>query len=578
MPKPAGMFRIFCLGGSTTVGFPYGYIGSFSTFLRDRLKATFPEKSIEIINLGMTATNSFTVLDMAQELIKYQPDMFIVYDGHNEFYGALGIASNEALGSTRLFTLLSLKLIHFKSFLLLRDVIEAITGAFAESQAEDFGGTMMERLARGQFVTYDSPMYNKALQIFRDNLSDLVSICRAHAIPLLLGSQVSNLRTQRPFESDISLLDSPEKRLAFNSAMNKGISYRLNGQFDSALTEFRRAVEYDSLHAEAQYQTARMLDTLGLKNTSREKYVKARDYDNLRFRASSDFNEAIRDVSDDSMVIFVDVEGAFAANSPDSIPGSELILEHLHPNVRGYFLIAKAYANAMREHEFIAFPQVWFVHRVSDEQLWQDRTITDLDELVGERRVEYLVSGWPFIPTHKALRVISSDDTLRNIAERVATSRLMWEQAHLEAAQYFETLGDIAKAEKQYLSIINQIPFNVSPYLSLAQLYLRKGRNSQARSILLASLDVEKTPYACKALGAIAVDMGKLHEAIEFLRQALALSQSTHDRSENGYLLALAFNRAGERVNAIEQLKNVLSIDPNYQPALQSLRFIQSQK
>src|SRR5438046_2339610 len=31
VPKPGGTFRIFCLGGSTTAGYPYGYVGSFST-------------------------------------------------------------------------------------------------------------------------------------------------------------------------------------------------------------------------------------------------------------------------------------------------------------------------------------------------------------------------------------------------------------------------------------------------------------------------------------------------------------------------------------------------------------------
>ena len=37
MPKPKGVYRIFCLGGSTTVGYPYWYNGSFSSFLRDQL-------------------------------------------------------------------------------------------------------------------------------------------------------------------------------------------------------------------------------------------------------------------------------------------------------------------------------------------------------------------------------------------------------------------------------------------------------------------------------------------------------------------------------------------------------------
>ena len=48
--KAPGTFRIFCLGGSTTVGYPYWFNGSFSSFLRDRLRAIFPDKGIEVIN------------------------------------------------------------------------------------------------------------------------------------------------------------------------------------------------------------------------------------------------------------------------------------------------------------------------------------------------------------------------------------------------------------------------------------------------------------------------------------------------------------------------------------------------
>ncbi len=42
MPKPAGTFRIFCLGGSTTVGYPYSFNVAFSSFLRDHLRGVFP--------------------------------------------------------------------------------------------------------------------------------------------------------------------------------------------------------------------------------------------------------------------------------------------------------------------------------------------------------------------------------------------------------------------------------------------------------------------------------------------------------------------------------------------------------
>ena len=579
MPKPAGTFRIFCLGGSTTVGFPYGYIGSFSTFLRDRLNILFPEKNIEIINLGMTATNSFTTVDIAREVVDYEPDMFLVYDGHNEFYGALGIASNESLGSSRLLTKTYLRLIHLRTFVLVRDLIADIHGLFSSSPTSDLSGTMMERLARGQYIPHGSKAYVDGMEIFKANLQELKSICDEHSIPLLLASQVSNVRTQPPFISDESLLDSPEKPLAFHSTFNRGLAQWMNGSFDSSLVEFQQAVALDSLHAETHYRIARALDALGRKQEARAEYIKARDFDNLRFRTSSDFNETIHSMEDGKRVVFVDVERKFKANSPDSIVGSELILEHLHPNLRGYYLIAKAYAEVMRTHQFIASAREWNERdTLTDAQLWNTRSITEIDERFGKRRVEFLTSGWPFTPERREIPALQPDDTLGAVIDQVVLGDLTWEQGHVSAAQFFEGRNELEKAEKEYLAIINQIPLNVSPYLVLGQMYLQQGRNQDAEGVLLASLKIENTVFAYRALGVISSESGRTKDAITFFNHAFTLSQAAKDRTENGYLLALAMSRGGKTQEAALQLQRVLSIDPDFRPAQQLLNKLQPRK
>lgn len=166
--KPTGTFRIFCLGGSTTVGFPYWYNGSFSSFLRDRLKALFPDRSIEVVNLGMTATNSYTVLDLAGDLIKYEPDLFIVYDGHNEFYGALGVASNEGGINERWMVLMYLRIIHLRTFQLVKKIISDVFNMFRKTPADNLSrATMMEQLAKGKNILYNSYTYNQVLSVFK---------------------------------------------------------------------------------------------------------------------------------------------------------------------------------------------------------------------------------------------------------------------------------------------------------------------------------------------------------------------------------------------------------------------------
>ncbi|HES59055.1 MAG TPA: hypothetical protein ENO18_01370, partial [Caldithrix sp.] len=58
--KNAGTIRIFCLGGSTTAGFPFHHQIPFPFQLQKILKARFPMSNFEVINIGISAINSYT--------------------------------------------------------------------------------------------------------------------------------------------------------------------------------------------------------------------------------------------------------------------------------------------------------------------------------------------------------------------------------------------------------------------------------------------------------------------------------------------------------------------------------------
>ena len=91
-------FRIVVQGGSSAAGYPLYYGGSFSRMLEQRLLQSFPGKPIEVINTAMAAVNSYTLLDLADEIIEQRPDLVLIYAGHNEYYGSLGVGSAESLG------------------------------------------------------------------------------------------------------------------------------------------------------------------------------------------------------------------------------------------------------------------------------------------------------------------------------------------------------------------------------------------------------------------------------------------------------------------------------------------------
>jgi len=577
MPKPAGTYRIFCLGGSTTVGYPYWYNGAFSTFLRDRLRLVFPEKHIEVVNVGMTATNSFTVLDMAQDVVHYEPDLLVVYDGHNEFYGALGVGSNESVGTARWLTLLYLKVVHFKTFSLLRDIYQGAAITLRGADAPDQSGTMMEKLASGKYVSYGSTLYSKGLEVFRANLADLHELCATHNVPVLLSSQVSNLRGQPPFVSDDPERVSPDQAAMLSALLAAAKVSMQAGNFREALQHASQALEIDSLHAMAHYLVAQYLDTVGRKEEARQEYIKARNYDRLRFRMSSEFNKVIREATDGQRSFFVDMEVAFARASRDSIIDNSLIVEHLHPNSWGYFLMAKEYARTMRTHELLAKAHEWETHdTLADDLLWIERNLTAIDEVIAKRRTDILTSGWPFTNQTPTVFAIAPNDTLGLIAERVTRAEWNWQQAHEATAEFYLGRRDTASAIKEYQTLVNMIPVSAGTHLKLAQLYLRKKDQASARRNLLQSLEVEKTLLAYRALGDIAMNANDPKSAVEYYEKTFTFTQSPAEQVDNGYLLALALARADNLDHSVNQLLRVLSLKPDYKPAVNLLQEINS--
>ena len=86
--KAKGTIRLFCLGGSTVQGRPYSIETAFPVWLRLNLESMFPEKTFEVVNCGGISYASYRLVPILTECLSYQPDMFIVCTGHNEFLEA----------------------------------------------------------------------------------------------------------------------------------------------------------------------------------------------------------------------------------------------------------------------------------------------------------------------------------------------------------------------------------------------------------------------------------------------------------------------------------------------------------
>lgn len=60
--KPANGLRLVVQGGSTAAGYPYGMGAALAGMLEQRLRRTFPERPVEVVNTALSAVNSYTLL------------------------------------------------------------------------------------------------------------------------------------------------------------------------------------------------------------------------------------------------------------------------------------------------------------------------------------------------------------------------------------------------------------------------------------------------------------------------------------------------------------------------------------
>ena len=162
-------------------------MGSFSRYIRKRLELNYPNNTIEVVNISLSAINTYTLLDLLPEVLTQKPDLILIYTGHNEYYGALGVGSMESLGTSRTVVKLILYLNKYKTIQLIRDILSSFLSALKDESVNDEPGTLMSRMAQDQYINLNSDKYNLGLEQFEDNMRDIIQMIQAHNVPVTVS-------------------------------------------------------------------------------------------------------------------------------------------------------------------------------------------------------------------------------------------------------------------------------------------------------------------------------------------------------------------------------------------------------
>jgi lysophospholipase L1-like esterase len=83
VPKPDGLVRVVCIGGSTTVA---GRTNdeTYPALLEEKLRRRFPGLRVEVLNLGVSSVTTEYWLQRLGRVLAYEPDVIIQYQGIND--------------------------------------------------------------------------------------------------------------------------------------------------------------------------------------------------------------------------------------------------------------------------------------------------------------------------------------------------------------------------------------------------------------------------------------------------------------------------------------------------------------
>ena len=281
VPKPLGTLRIVTLGGSSINNLQLEW-KKLKQQLQKRLAPHF--SNVEIINAGGRSYGSHRLVKVMQEMLSYEPDLVLVYSGHNEFEEVEQLHLSE-LNRVELNRTLS----RFSLFRLLRDRwTDRQVSRLAREHRDRVLADANVNVARAWRYPFTAADVTKRMSAFRENLTRIIQLCQRCNVPVIIGSVPSNLvKPYLPRES--------------RERFNEVVQFYQAQQFEDGLSLARNILR----------------ETIG------------------RHQSSDLENEIIRQLSKQYNVPLADVERNIIAQEPHGWPGATLFSDHCHFNQRG---------------------------------------------------------------------------------------------------------------------------------------------------------------------------------------------------------------------------------------------------
>ncbi len=558
--KPDSVFRIFCFGGSTTFGRPYRAETAFPRWLEINLNLADTTKYYEVINCGGISYASYRIVNLVDEIVKYQPDLFIIYSGHNEFLEARTyeniLQQDERIRKIR-------KLLDkFQTYRLFRKSINKIKNKVKPPKTKLSGevSAILDASAGLDRYTRESIQKEQIIRHFQFNLERIIKIANSHKVPLVLCTVVSNLKDFSPFKSEHKAGLSQQQLRDWEKYYQKGIQLEEKESYADALSFYQQSFSIDDQYADLAFRIARCLYETNQFELAKKYFGLARELDVCPLRAPAGINNAIRSLSAKYDIPLVDLESVFANAKTHNIPGNQFFVDHVHPTIQSHQVIAERIAEILFKRKLVPY------HQLPDQKKLNAIYASAMRELPAD----YFKEG--ILNLAKVLGWAGKEREKYEILQRNAAILK-------NSFEYYYMIGNSAvkngrldEAIDYFKKAISMNPNFSESYTNLGFALENSGFPDEAMEYYQKALELDPGDYVSQAnIGRIYYIKNKLEEAKKAYKAAIKLKPDYPHAHE---ALGVIYHKQGNAKRAMEEFRSAISNNPNYAEAYYDLGLV----
>jgi len=552
--KATGTQRVFCLGGSTTYGRPYDDTTSFPGWLRELLPRVAPQTKWEVINAGGISYASYRLARLADELTQYEPDVFIVYTGQNEFleersYGEIKRASPvrravlDALIRTRTAALAQRLLI---------DLPEPQDDRFYLPDDVD---TVLDHTVGPTSYYRDLDQRGRILEHFEVNLARIVKIARGAGARVVLVTPASNRKDCSPFKSQHTDEVSGAKLREWTLLFDQARELDRDGKLEDALAAYEHATKLDPLFAELHWRTGRVLLKLRRFDQAQAAFARAVDEDVCPLRAVSEIPQIVRRTAGRLNVPLVDferlVENKCRQQHGHAAPGEDFFFDHVHPTIETNGLLVQAIVEQMIDSHTL---------KAGFSPDKNRKLLAEVADLV-ESRVDSRQHAIALRNLAKVLNWAGKHLEAGSLAMRAVEQLPEDPECLVLSAAYLAGTFRVEQAIEHYRRALFHRPDLEMAHQLVGQLLVDRGELDGALVHFSELARLRKDDaHTWQMIGAIHTEQQRFEEALPNFETALVLRPGD---ANIHYNLANALSHLGRRKKAIEHYFRAVELNPD---------------